>query len=384
MAASMVGPTETPYPTREPVQRRSFQAAGLAWVFYSNGVDGVYRVSPDGLAWSEEALFKEGCGDGREFSTFFDGRYVHYVYAKRVVGEPSLYRRGEPKREGGIEWSAPEQLVMQETGSRYMVPNVSLDSEGYPWITCGRGGTYSFYSRIYKSSVKDGLWETDLEVTNPYSRSVSYGYTLPIPLRNGRLYFLTAYSYLYGALWDGEQWEDTEYISNLECRYSTAIGHNGDVHLVYRDDDNNITYRRRIAGIGWTGPISVFPTGVSIYPSLTLDPGTGDIYCLWIGVPIPNRLYYSRYDSRTGRWDDWPTEWMEIPLSANKYTLNTYSRVRNGRLGLVYRIGYEAPYEICFAALPFAPAVNPIWGLAPTAVGAVLLAAALPWGIGRS
>lgn len=358
------------------VQRKSFQAAGLIWVFYSNGIDGVYRTSNDGVAWSEEIVFKEGCVDGRWFSTFFDGRYVHIVYARYASGSPALYWRGEPKVDGVIEWT-PEQPVNQETGYRYELPNVCVDSEGYPWITYGRRYGYNSYSRIYKSAVKDGLWETDLEVANPYSRNVPYGYTLPIPLSKGRLYFLTAYNYLYGALWDGAQWEDTEYFSGLECRYSTAIGHNGDVHFVYRDNENNIVYRRRIAGIGWTSPISVFPAGVTTYPSLTIDTRTGDLYCLWIGAPVPNVLYYSRYDASTRRWDEWPTEFMAVPLSTYKPSLNTYRLVQNGRLGLIYRIGYEAPYDICFTALPFAPAVDPLWILAPATVGGGILAAAL-------
>jgi hypothetical protein len=85
-----------------PKQRKLFIMAELLWVFYSDGVNAVYRTSADGRTWSDPTTFGTGGHYGHRFGCWFDGNFIHYTLCTSALGADVYYRRGRPNGDGKI------------------------------------------------------------------------------------------------------------------------------------------------------------------------------------------------------------------------------------------------------------------------------------------
>ena len=324
--ASTVGPGISAS-IRTPFQRQIFYDKGLHWVFYFYNMAIRYRVSPDGLVWSE-STFVTGTGYGDFFSIHYDGTYLHYVCTS--WGPRIWYRRGIPNSDGTISWSAEEQdiPVLEEFYSTD--PTITVDSEGYPWVGCYGENMEPI---ICKSNQNDGTW-TSNDPGFPYSLNPErrcYG-VIPVSLTSGKVYAIYLRSFkkeqmpdlptapIYGKLWDGAAWGEEEVVSssnvaNTDFQLASALAIGDDVHVAFlKDLTYDIIHIKRIWGVGWS-PEQVIQPSVSDLssPVLSYSRTRNMPYCFWAQN---NRLYYKTYaDNMWGELVEWVLE--EEPIKVN-------------------------------------------------------------------
>lgn len=297
------------------LQRKTFYADGLHWVFYSDGTNGIYKTSSDGTTWSDgqSSPFRSGITLGHHFDTDFNGTHIAYVYASGGVGAPCYFRTGVTNTTGGITWSAAEQTVAS-TSNIISVPCITFDSSGYPWVAYVAGvGAASYYPNATKSSSNDGTWTTQsgfpviLNSTSAFAWRVSIGC-----LSTGNKVYI-AYnkggsgSRAFGKLWNGTAFESEETITS-EAVYtaeSFSMGRCGAdiVRFAYLNRTYWIKYVERNPTWGSTEQIIRTALTTTRF-SLSVESSTGTTYCFFGNDTNDQVLYKKRVN---GVWDTTPT-----------------------------------------------------------------------------
>ncbi|HEY4674658.1 MAG TPA: S8 family peptidase, partial [Candidatus Bathyarchaeia archaeon] len=156
-----IGNSSATSATQFPFQRKTFYASGRYWMFYSDGINMVYRTSTDSLTWTAATSVRT-CSSGQYFSTWFDGTYLHYAYAFPSANTPLYYRRGTPNADGSITWSTQQEQIAKSAMmyTTYCYPSVSADSNRYPFISYTMQALSYYYPCVTKSSRNDGIWTT--------------------------------------------------------------------------------------------------------------------------------------------------------------------------------------------------------------------------------
>lgn len=147
-------------PIRFNNQRKTFFSCGWQFVFYSNGSDMLYRAVEchwDLLMRSPQVVRKGNdtsmVSDGSQFSICWDGTYVHYaLFLPDPSGGKLFYRRGIPYPNATIIWEDEQTVGLFVAEGLQIVPVITVDSNGYPWI----GIRFSHSVLVFKASVKDG------------------------------------------------------------------------------------------------------------------------------------------------------------------------------------------------------------------------------------
>ena len=253
-----------------PKQRKLFHMAGLLWVFYSDGINGVFRTSADGLSWSNPTLFAADGHFGHRFGGWFDGTHFHYALCSSALGADVFYRRGLPQTNGTIAWSAPEQTAYDTPANmNVMYPKLIVDSNGCPWISFMQlvyqvPNTPPYDAIVIKASTSDGTWTTGPGFPFTLVNKPVEGYPDPVaaPLTNGKTsWFYNAYvggAYVYASrLWNGTAWESEEIVVNPGSPYSffNSVADGDDVHVVH--GAGTIYYQKHTAGAGWSPPLFI-------------------------------------------------------------------------------------------------------------------------------
>ena len=312
---------------RTPIQRQTFYAKGLHWVFYFYNMAIRYRVSPDGLVWSELFLVT-GTGYGDFFSLHFDGSYLHYVCTS--WGPRIWYRRGIPNSNGTISWSAEEQDIPVLKEFYSTDPTITVDSEGYPWVGCYGENMEPI---ICKSDQNDGTWTSNAPGF-PYSLNPERRYygVIPVPLTSGKVYAIYLRSYkkeqlyslptapIYGRLWEGVAWGEEEEVSssnvaNTDFHLASALASGDDVHVAFlKDSTYDIIHVKRTWGVGWSPEQVIQPSASDLSsPVLSYSRTRETPYCFWAQN---DRIYYKTYaDNMWGEFVEWVLE--GEPVKAN-------------------------------------------------------------------
>ena len=362
--------------------------AGLTWAFFSDGVTTYYRTSKDGVEWSPPVAIASAIR-GNDFSAFYDGLHLHiayYYYSTWVRKHYLYYRMGTPNPNGSITWVAPAQLV--KTSGSYRPVILADDSNGYPWIA------YAGY--VTKSYRKDGGWATHFDkipVTGVVGSLMSV-----VPLTEGKMYITFIWgSTLYGVLWDGSAFGAAEKLDICYTNYGYSVVSHGDiVHTVHTRGYSDLIHRIRGVDGVWSEAAIIYPIDVYNHSTITLDPLTGDLHCLWTNDPVLQHVFYKRWDSSSGMWDAEPFDLIDESELRSPVWLTSHAYAERRRLGVIYRTGSVAPYEVrCAVMSPPGPTVPPgtppgappgppgppiipsIFGLAvligPIAIGAIAL-----------
>ena len=364
--------------------RYLIEIAGRTWAFFSDGERTLYRTSKDGVEWSSP-LTIASTRTGGNFSVSYDGLHLHLAYYHRSTHYPYnylYYRMGTPNPDGSITWVAPAQLVKNESGPLIL----AVDSNGYPWI--------AYKTRVTKSSRKDGGWATELD-TIPVT-GMAGSLMSVIPLTGGKMYVTFIWgNVLYGVLWDGYAFGAPEKRDTCYASYGYSVVPFGDiVHVVHTRGYSDLIHRIRGLDGEWSEPDIVYPIDVHNNSTITLDPRTGDLHCLWTNDPVLRHVFYKRWDAASGTWDAEPFDLIDESDLGNPVWLTSHAYAARRRLGIIYRAGSVAPYEVRFAIMsPPSPTVPPgtppgappgpppipsiswlaVWTLGPIAVGAIAL-----------
>ena len=289
------------------MQRQTFYAKGLHWVFYFYNMRIWYRVSPDGLEWSDPVkVMSTGYSDF--FSLHYDGTYLHYVGNRWSTTDVMWYRRGMPNSDGTITWDTDEQIITEITNYACDA-TITVDSEGYPWI-----GYYDakdiWVPGVIKSRRNDGVWETASGFPYCLNPERSYYGVILVPLTSGKIYAVYFRSWqqqampmptqpIYGKLWDREAWGEEEQVStsqvaNTDFNMISAVAYGDDVHVAFlKDLTYDIIHIKRTWDLGWS-PEKVVQAAVSDWspPVISYSRRLNMAYCFWAQ---DNRVYYKTY-----------------------------------------------------------------------------------------
>jgi len=341
--------------TLEAFQRKTFFAHNKYWVFWGEA-ETYYKTSTDGLTWSTA---NDVCpGSGEFFSLWFDGTYVSYVRSTGIPTESLLYRRGTPNSDGKITWSTPnEQTVISTTTLQLHEPFISVDSEGYPWISYRWGTDGDKYPNCTKSSLNNGTWQTAQGF--PYQLFTSSAWpnwaVSIVPLTQQKMYAVYLnQGAVRGRLWNGTAFENEELIANAIISGRTRFAHSvvakdDNVYIVFLNatiTDNTILFFSRTYGVGWSEKEVVQPSvGDVSFPVLSIDPLDGDLYCFWANNDF---IYYKNYT--LGSWNPNATTWV---AETNLYeeTLSCSYQTWGSRIEVIWVNGTIDNCHIRFCSL---------------------------------
>jgi len=350
-----VGTSTTVNAIRYGPQRSNVHAQGLFWQFYSNGVNLVYKTSPDGRTWSTETIVR-ACTDGGLFCVFSNGVRADYIYSPGTVGGVLMYRGGALSVSGIITWAAAEADISVPAfvaADTHYPSFIIIDSDGYPVVTCvfydASRGDYRYWA--IRSTNKNGTWSPDGVFFTEFTGIEEFLYRMPIvPLTNRKIYLTISFAQLIttstsGAVWDGSSWSvDYPPIIRISRGDAVSMVAYGDtVYYGYLTFPSYAIFLlKRDYGVGW-GTNEAVSSATSIsYPVLTIDKETGTVYCFW---RQENKIYYKRRGAN-GIWDTVPFEWISDTLA--HFQLASYYDRKGDNIGLAYVAGIASPYDIRF------------------------------------
>ncbi len=371
-------------------QNKMFYAAGLYWLFYTNGTStsgqAWYTTSPDGATWSAPTYYNSTrYYYGESLEAWFDGQYVTTFVKGNPLSE-IYYQRGLPQSDGTIDWDTPNQQIAYSaipSGGGVEDHYGILDSEGYPVIgqwSAPDGGTTGYNITI--SNLNNGTWSTASGYPVRFGEQTNKGNGIIVPLSNRCLYVIraTSGSAPEGLFYDGSTWgnvepicdENTfnEYPLGSETWSISAVKDSEDnIHLVFLSDNLDIVYLQRINSTRtWTSS-SIVQANVTTQasPTLSIDNTSDTIVCFWQSSPTENHIFLKV--NIGGAWNPTPIDWIDettstlpITTSGGNSTLNAAYYSMNGNFGVAYTTGSSAPYTIKVALIPVStlnPAVNP-------------------------
>jgi len=348
--------------------RKCFFAEDRFWAFYSDGTNFVYQTSLDGFHWTDPVSLGN-CSNGYHGSVWFDGTYLHY---SRYDSYILYYRRGKPKSDGTVAWSADEQTVYSGSATDvYYAPMIAVDSLGYAWIGAIYYDGTDYLIVVFKNANKDGTWSTDSGFPYTLNATSDSGWWVTIvPLTLGKVYVIYArggpspntFRLPLGKLYNGSTWGSEESDLADYTVYGgfamSAEAQGDDVHFSYLTNTTTrqIRYNRRVYGTGWQTSdekvITVYPTEAnSLYavPALSVDKTRNTVYVFWIywlqsaggGIRYRRRL--------AGKWDDSSTKMLiETEATDNELAITCFNRDYGGKIGVLYPTNLTPPMNVRF------------------------------------
>jgi hypothetical protein len=265
-------------------------------VFYSDGVNGVYRSSMDGVAWGAPTTFGVGGHFGHRFGGWFDGEHFHYVICTANLGEDVRYRCGLPRADGSIDWLAAEQVVYDTPSDKnVMYPKLTVDAAGRTWIAFmelvyQEPNAPPYDAVVLASEGEGGMWA--LAKGFPFrlvdAKAVAgYPDVLGVPLGSGGVCWIynvqrDGKDVYASRLWNGDTWEDEAIVSWDASPYAffSAVSWDDTVHLVH--GAGKLCYQRWSHEAGWGAPVTV-AEGASGHSSIT-SIGVDRVAVTWLDL----------------------------------------------------------------------------------------------------
>jgi hypothetical protein len=336
-------------------QHKSFFAYGLHWVLYSDGTDGLWKTSPDGLTWSAAQTFKAGVVAQSIWNMVFDGTYVHYVYLSTSTN--AYYRRGLPDINGDITWSAAEQTVALGSVNNTNFTTLCVNTSGYAFIgyryVTGGGATY--YPYVIKNADNDGTWTTDSDSQMTAGACDGSARAVVTALSDGSVYCcynLTGTGAIKGKLWTsaggwgGEETPSDVHVIPAYQAYSVA-SYGTNVYLAMRELTTNDTLVFHREGGSWTvAEDNIEVSTVAQNPAISVN-ADGDLVVLVEDYPAGHVSYYTRVG----------TTWTEREWITDANTKSGFGwaseREQDEKIGFVYLCNAGSPYDIKYIFLSF-------------------------------
>jgi hypothetical protein len=187
-----IGTSSDPSATNSSSERKTLTAAGLIWVFYTDGCDIVYQTSAEGSSnWSAPTVAMAGIERGWFFTLAQNGTALYFVVSASDGSTNGMivFSYGTMDGNGTINWSIAQQDVPYNVGSG-TVPTVAVDSSGNIWVaieTFGPGGgplsSSSSDREIEVFKDTGGTWSMPFDVSN----LADYPRPILLPLTSGKM-----------------------------------------------------------------------------------------------------------------------------------------------------------------------------------------------------
>jgi hypothetical protein len=361
--SGVAGTTRTEYATWWPHQRKTFYAVDRHWAFYSNNTHLLYTSSTNGINWTAPTVVKYGIHYGLVFSVWLDGQYVHYAYESiAYIYAWLMYRKGQLHSNGTITWITNEQTIASMDYT-YASPVVSVDNNGYPWISYAwskYGSTC--YPCVTRSALNNGSWVTALGFPYQLSSISANWRAAIIPLTGGKMLAIYAREgdTVKSRRWTGSSWSTEKATTSAiggGNPFLSAVNQGDDVHLVFlKYATYDIIYTKySYTSDAWGTEVKVQnATTSSSAPVLSINRANNNLYCFWAGSPNASHIYYKKYSA--GTWDTMPTDWIDESvetLTANDRLTCSYEAY-GGKIGLLYMTkqwDYYIPFNVKYALL---------------------------------
>ncbi|MCX6655511.1 MAG: DNRLRE domain-containing protein, partial [Candidatus Bathyarchaeota archaeon] len=321
LGVGKISDVATTHAFRMPTQHRSFYAQGRYWVFYTindSGTGTFYRTSLDGITWTPPSEFSS-YAHLAGFSLWNNNTHIDYV-AGYGNNEGLRYRSGYLNSNGTITWITSESQISETIGKNYCDEIITHDTEGYPWITAMNGTCIvgENNATIFKSSLKNGSWQTDTGFPYSVDESLTARDVLPKPilLDNGQIYIIAAQSStlssnkVYGILWNGSTFTyENVSTSNVSIDYFgefSAVSYGNDVYLVFTNLSSDIVYQKRTWGSGWSSEISLNKSTATFVSPVISSDDWGNLYVIWSGGIENERtgstFFYRKFYQSNSTW----------------------------------------------------------------------------------
>jgi hypothetical protein len=181
-APATVGTSNAGSATNSSSQRKTLTAAGLVWVFYTDGCNVVYQTSADGgKIWSSPpTIAQTGIVRGWFFTLAQSGNTVYFVCAASDGSLSSiLFSSGDLNANGTITWSGSQDISYSGGGGT--VPTVAVDTSGHAWVAIEDLQADGRHIEVFEAS--GGTWS---EVFN-LGGLADYPRPILLPLTSGKM-----------------------------------------------------------------------------------------------------------------------------------------------------------------------------------------------------
>jgi Neuraminidase (sialidase) len=170
--------------TNSSSERKTIVAAGLVWVFYTDGCDVVYQTSADGgKTWpAPPTVARAGIERGWFFTVAQNGSTLYLVVSASDGSTNGFvaFRSGTMKSDGTIGWSTAEQDVPFSVGDA-TVPTVALDTSGNVWTAIETLASYGRHIEVFKTT--GGTWSKVFDIGG----LADYPRPILLPLASGKM-----------------------------------------------------------------------------------------------------------------------------------------------------------------------------------------------------
>ncbi|MBN1678454.1 MAG: hypothetical protein JW880_07945 [Candidatus Thermoplasmatota archaeon] len=292
-------------------QRKIFHDGTNFWSFYSDGSDTVYKYSADnGATWTfVGAPFNTA---GVDLVSIWYDSANNIVYAVGDTSEATIYvtlQRGTvTPSTHTISWASGEDetLAVSDNPKSRKHTFISKDASGYVWVMSSNltdtAPTPLYGLAVFRSTSTDSI-TSFVHSGNMLSTSVT-GYNVKgsvLPAGSGSDMW-AVYGYMgnvaarkYTGAWSAETVIYNIGSGNLANTYyappCALVDGNGVIHVVYGNGHEQpsipkpFIYYVYNTGSSWSVPYrldSVANPYGNLYPTISLDSSTGDVYAFWI------------------------------------------------------------------------------------------------------
>jgi len=273
-----------------------------------------------------------------------------------------------------VETGAYSTLNMPENGIYF--PNITVDSQGYPWIGFGRtGGTLTgSYKNVYpyvaKGNANDGTWTFRLCTIRKLSTTPQYGIApvaiawrvCPVPLTAGKIRVVFVGSGVQSQLWDGSNWTtQTPPSISFQSRDSFSVISDGDDTIlgILEATTYNIKIIKHTYGVGWDADYTILQasTTSTSFPVLVLEI-TGKFKVFWAtgATTVSGTIYYRTVIGWViGDQITWITEPNDPGYLTANNLLTGFFQAYSNYIGIMYMCKTSSPYNVRYGFLGAPP-----------------------------
>ncbi len=249
--------------TNSSSERKTLTAAGLVWVFYTDGCNILYQTSADGgRTWSSSpTLARAGIDRGWFFTVGQNGTTLYLVVSASDGSTGGItFRSGTMESNGAISWSGAEQDLPFGVGDA-TVPTVALDTSGNAWTAIETIGGLGRNIEVFRTT--GGAWSQVFNVGG----LADYPRPILLPLTSGKMaleiiffFNVSGKSVIYTTANGGATWSSPvstpQGLDNILTLSSVSVGDT--VYSVTSDTSGNVDlWSYAYGGSAFAGPTTL-------------------------------------------------------------------------------------------------------------------------------
>lgn len=266
ISIAKIDSTSHGHSTTRQFQRKVFFVNDHWYIFYSNGVDCLYKSSKDGVSWSKPGIIDKGSAGSSNMDVIYNGNFFFYFNSVDEDPRPKKYKMVLYARKGiiqsqSIKWGELYR-VFKDIGvdEDAFYSSVSIDTNGYFWVASRHSQAPDKFNDVVVTRSLDpfniktwtskelGLKTTDLKSIAPQIMGLGDGRAFLIGKATDKKKF-------FGNYYDGAMWREKDILiangskvwgddRRMSMVFEPGSNSRKDrVHLVYIDEKHYLRYR---------------------------------------------------------------------------------------------------------------------------------------------